>query len=169
MNVVQMFDTLEDYAKLRTEVFNVFKFKITKFIQDKGLDIIFDEADYQTIGISSPVDVWFRVHVIDRNDDITERTVRVRLRIGQHYYTRDDESMWIIDNAGHFFSLKKKLSDVDLVLLRIFYSILHITDKIVRDKVPSIYLEINRNAYVSVDSAQAGNFNFMTKTLARVK
>ena len=116
-----------EYIALCNKVLIGLDDQIVELIKDNDWPAEFGYTSYQDTP-HNIYDIWFKVSVIDPDDDITEHEARICLKVGREYFAKD--SLKIIDTAGKFEHLKYSIKPEEYIRLRILYSIGHIISKV---------------------------------------
>ena len=82
--------------------------------------------------------------------------------IQQNLFTRDPDLMDILDGQAKIQGRQDRLSDIDLVKVRILYHIFHIIKCIQEDQLPAT-IKLPTKKYIVVEYADAGNLFYELK------
>lgn len=158
-----MFKDLDDFVKLKGGVLSYLQRDIDKLIKMKDLDAEF--VNIATPGKSYGM-TWllFKVYYtwFEDADDMLGNYAHVYFAypIQQNLFTRDHDLMTILDGQAKIQGRQDKLSDIDLVKVRILYHIFHIINSIQNDSLP---IKLPTKKYIVVDYADAGNLFYELK------
>ena len=160
-----MFKDLEEFTKLKGGVLSYLQRDIDKLIKTKGLDAEF--VNIATPG-KSYERTWllFKVYYTIYKDEYdmfgTEKSVYFCYPIQQNLFTRDPDLMDILDRQANIAGRQDKLSDIDLVKVRILYHIYNIIKSIQEDNLPAT-IQLPTKKYIVVEYADAGNLFYELK------
>ena len=138
-NTGYMFNNQKELLELQAGVFGYLQRDIDKLLDKHYLDaefMNFSQSNKDT-GYSW---IYLKVYYIwydDTDDELGHYDeLKVAYRLSKSLYTRDTNAMYVIDTMAGLNGKQDKLSNVDLVKLRILYSIFHIIKCIDNDCVP---------------------------------
>ena len=134
-----MFKDENELRSLQGGVFGYLQRDINRLFESKHFDAEFmNFAQSQSENTSW---IYLRVYYTwykDADDMLgTYDSLKIAYRVGINLYTRDNSVMSIVDRMAGLNRIKNKLSDINLVKLRILYSIGSIIESIQTDNVPS--------------------------------
>ena len=149
---------IDDYIKLRNEVFSNIGDQIETLIRTKKLPTELGTVEWSTVNdIDGKVIFYTKVNDSWNKKPISE--VKICLWIGKSFFTRGGFTMQNIDKAGKFYDKQDTLSDMTLVTLRILFAILHVVRCYWYNRVVSIDKDAG---YVKVIVMENGSFDFIT-------
>ena len=160
-----MFKDLDDFVKLKGGVLSYLQRDIEKLIKMKDLDAEF--VNIATPGRSYGM-TWllFKVYYtwFEDADDMVGNYEHVYFAypIQQNLFTRDRDLMTILDGQAKIQGRQDKLSDIDLIKVRILYHIFHIINCIQEENLPA-NIKLPTKKYIVVDYADAGNLFYELK------
>lgn len=160
-----MFKDLEELAQIKAGVLGYLQRDIDKLLKTKDLDAEFvniatpGRAYGKTWLLFKVYYTWFK----DADDMLgTEETVFFAYPIQQSLFTRDPDLMDILDGQANIAGRQDKLSDIDLVKVRILYHLFYIIKSIQEDNLPS-NIQLPTEKYIEIDYASAGNLFYKLK------
>ena len=137
----EMYKNEQEFISLKGGVLSYLQRDINQLFNSK--DIEADFVNFSTPGKGSD-STWVYIKVYytwyDDEDDLFghEADVKVAYEIDKKLFTRDPHMMTILDYNAKLNGLKHKISDIDLVKLRILYTLYFITKSIQANNLPSI-------------------------------
>ena len=163
--VTFMFKDLNELVSLKGGVLSYLQRDIDKLIKTKDLDAEF-------INIATPSKSYERTWLLfkvyftkfkDEDDMLGDyQSVYFAYPIQQNLFTRDPDLMDILDGQAGILMKRDKLSDIDLVKVRILYHIYHIIKCIQEDNLPAT-IQLPTKKYIIIGYADAGNLDWMLK------
>ena len=160
-----MFKDLEELTQIKAGVLSYLQRDVDKLLKTKALDAEF--VNIATPG-KSYERTWLLFKVYYTNfkdtDDMLGNYEHVFFAypIQQNLFTRDPELMDILDKQANIAGRQDKLSDIDLVKVRILYHIFHIIKCIQEDNLPAD-IKLPTKKYIVVEYADAGNLYYELK------
>ena len=160
-----MFKDLDELTQIKAGVLGYLQRDIDKLLKSKDLDAEF-------VNIATPGQSWKRTWLLfkvyytwykDTDDTLgTYDHVYFAYPIQQNLFTRDLDLMDIVDRQAKIIGKQDKLSDIDLVKVRILYHIFSIIKSIQEDNTPE-NIELPTKKYIVIDYADAGNLYWSLK------
>ena len=167
-----MFNNRNEYNIILGGVLSYLQRDIDKLFDYHDIDAEF--MNFETVEVYGQPTTWvyFRVYYTwykDANDEMGNYDeVKVGYAINPGLFVRDDERMEALDRWANIAGKQNKLSNVELVKLRILYSMYMICQDIQEDNLPSLitlptkkWLKVQNNSeghlvYDKVDHAPGG-------------
>lgn len=163
--VTFMFKDLDELTQIKAGVLGYLQRDIDKLLHTKDLDAEF-------VNIASPGKGYERTWLLfkvyytkfkDADDMLGDyQSVYFCYPIQQNLFTRDPDLMDILDSQARIATKKDKLSDIDLVKVRILYHIFHIIKCIQEDNLPA-NIKLPTKKYIVLEYADAGNLYWSLK------
>lgn len=160
-----MFKDLEELTQIKAGVLSYLQRDIDKLLKTKDLDAEF-------VNIATPGKSWGRTWLLFRvyytkfkdADDILGNYEHVFFAypIQQNLFTRDPDLMDILDGQAKIQGRQDRLSDIDLVKVRILYHIFYIIKSIQEDDLPAD-IKLPTKKYIVINYADAGNLYYELK------
>ena len=138
-NAGYMFEDQKEFLQLQAGIFGYLQRDIDKMLDKHDLDaefVNFSQSERET-GVSWILMKVYYTWYEDEDDMIGKYdNIKVAYRLGKSLYTRDPEAMRIIDQQAKLAGRQDRLSDIDLVKLRILYTLFQIIKCVQEDGVP---------------------------------
>lgn len=160
-----MFKNLDEFAQIKAGVLSYLQRDIDKLLKTKDLDAEF-------VNIATPGKAYERTWLLfkvyytqfkDADDMLgSYEHVFFAYPIQQNLFTKDPDLMNLLDRQAKIQGRQDRLSDIDLVKVRILYHIFYIIKSIQEGNLPST-IQLPTKKYIVVNYADAGNLLYELK------